>query len=374
MRRTALLVGGGGGTGVYIAQGLDAMGFDVTILHRGLHEPDEIAAFPHIHADPHFAEPVAEALGRRTFDLVVATYGRITALAPLFAGRCSQFIAAGGIPVYAGFFDAASVRPTGMKIGAREDGPLADAEPDKTNPAAAFAAKIRAAEDAVMARHAAGHYAASLFRYPGVYGPRSITWSEWSVIRRVRDGRRHILAPNEGLGLFTRCAAVNCARTLLLAVDNPAAAGRAFNCADDDQFSMRQWIELTLDLLGSDAEVVGLPKPLNWAAAHLLPTGPGATDHGFVDARASREVLGYTDVMSAREALAEAIAWRLAHPPGPEETRTCTDPFDYALEDEVLARLERFMADCAAIARQAPTMHHYAHPQKPGLTADHRGR
>ncbi|MBV9511626.1 MAG: hypothetical protein JO303_15240 [Caulobacteraceae bacterium] len=374
MARTALLIGGAGGTGVYIAQGLRDKGFDVTILHRGVHEPAEIADFPHIHADPHFAEPMAEAVGSRTFDLVVATYGRIQAIAPFFAGRCGQFLAVGGIPVYAGFLDAGSVVPRGVPIGVREDAPLAPARPEGGNPAAAFAGKIRAAEDVVMEQHGRGGYAASIFRYPAVYGPRALLLTEWSIIKRIQDGRRFILLPNEGLTIFTRCAAANGARTLLLAVDNPAAAGRVFNCADEDQFSMAQWTELTLRALGGDARIIGLPKAMSWAAGQFYAAGPTATDHGVVEARAAREVLGYTDAIPARDALVEAVAWRVSNPPAADEAPTWPDKFDYAMEDEVLARLDRFNADCAEIATQGLVAHPYAHPKESSLGTDHRGR
>jgi len=101
-------------------------GFAVTILHRGVHEPAEIADFAHIHADPHFAETTAEALAGRDFDLVILTYGRLRALAPLFAHRCARLIAVGGIPLYRGYLDPASCHPPGMPLMIAEDGPLAD--------------------------------------------------------------------------------------------------------------------------------------------------------------------------------------------------------------------------------------------------------
>jgi nucleoside-diphosphate-sugar epimerase len=374
MGRTALLIGGGGATGALIAHGLAERGYEVTILHRGVHEPVEIAGFPHVHADPHFAETVTEALGQASFDVVVAAYGRVKALAQVFSGRCSRFIAVGGIPIYAGYLDPGSVRPRGMRLLSRETDPLADAGGMQPGGAAGFAAKMIEAEQAVMGEHARGGYAASIFRYPIVYGPRAISPSEWSIVRRVRDGRPFILAPNEGLGIITRCAAVNCAHAVLLSVDCPAAYGVTFNLADDDQYSLGQWIEMTLEILGSDIPVVGLPKALNWAASHLIPLSGTTSDHAMVDATLARTLLGYADVIGAKAALARTIEWRLANPPEEADTRAWSDPFDYALEDQVHARLTAFEAECAAVARVAPAVHPYPHPKAPGLTADHRGR
>ena len=43
MTKTALLIGGTGPTGPPIALGLEARGYEVTILHSGNHEVPEVA-------------------------------------------------------------------------------------------------------------------------------------------------------------------------------------------------------------------------------------------------------------------------------------------------------------------------------------------
>ena len=77
----------------------------MAIFHRGTHEIPEIpATVEHIHGDPHFRETFNAALAGRTFDVVIATYGRIRVLAEALAGKVGQFIAIGGVPVYRGYF------------------------------------------------------------------------------------------------------------------------------------------------------------------------------------------------------------------------------------------------------------------------------
>ena len=93
---TALVIGGTGPTGPGVVEGLLDRGFDVTILHGGQHEADLPEEVPHIHVDPHFAETLAPALGRRSFDLVVAQYGRLQMIADLLRGRTARLIAIGG--------------------------------------------------------------------------------------------------------------------------------------------------------------------------------------------------------------------------------------------------------------------------------------
>src|ERR1700730_12686136 len=101
------------------------------MLHRGVHEPDDLPDVAHIHADPHFAEPLLNAIGTASFDVIIAMYGRIKTIAEVAAQRCGHFIAISGVPVYRGLVDPARVTPYGMKINAREDSPkveLADGD------------------------------------------------------------------------------------------------------------------------------------------------------------------------------------------------------------------------------------------------------
>lgn len=177
-----LVIGGTGSTGPYVLQGLLERGHEVTLLHRGVHEPAGLPDVPHIHGDPHFAETLTEALQGCEFDAVFALYGRLQVLAEHFAGRCERFISAGGRPVYGGYLDPESTRPRGMRLFAPEDSALADPQRMRDPKTAAFVGKMLAAEAAVMAAHLAGAYQATHFRFPYVYGPRAIGALEWSVV------------------------------------------------------------------------------------------------------------------------------------------------------------------------------------------------
>src|ERR1700761_2977538 len=100
----ALVIGGTGPTGPHIVSGLLARGHEGTIFHRGTHELPALSDLEHIHGDPHFRESIDEALAGRSFDIVLAMYGRIRHVAPALAGRCDRFIPIGGVPVYRGYF------------------------------------------------------------------------------------------------------------------------------------------------------------------------------------------------------------------------------------------------------------------------------
>lgn len=366
----ALLIGGAGASGVPIAAGLEQRGYTVTILHRGVHEPDEIARFRHIHADPHFASSVSSALNGETFDAVVLAYGRVAQLAPLFAGRCDRLVAIGGIPIYAGYLDPKSQLPQGMALLQTEYNRVNPAQM-KNPEAAKFASKMIAAEDAVMKEYHNGGYSASIVRYPQIYGPRSLGGSECSLMRRVSDRRQFMLLPNAGLGIIARCSAENAAWAVLAALETDAAQGLAFNIADEEQFTLAGWLELALECLGASIEFIPLPPQLNWVAAHLLPLGGTTSAHGLVDISLARAVLGFSDQIAVRDALSATLQWRMQDKQVPASPG---DQLDYALEDQVRTKLDELVDEFSASRFDPPVVHPYPHPRTPSLAADHRGR
>src|ERR1700752_4506319 len=121
-----LVIGGSGSTGVPVLEGLLRRGHDVTMLHRGVHEPDGLPDVPHIHADPHFLDTLTEAIGGTQYDAVLAMYGRVATTALVLSGQCWHMISIGCVPAYRGGLQAAKIHPYGMAINAHEDGPLSD--------------------------------------------------------------------------------------------------------------------------------------------------------------------------------------------------------------------------------------------------------
>ncbi len=322
-------MGGTGPTGIWIVHGLLERGWDVTILHRGTHEREETAAaVEHLHADPYDAAALAAALAGREDDLVVAMYGRLRTIAELTAGRVGRFVSVGGVPAIRGWMNPWLHEPAGLPVPVDETAPLVaeEAEDEKGY-------RVARTEAAVFAHHPdAAHV-----RYPYAYGPYQLVPREWSIVRRVRDGRRRIVVPDDGLTLHHHGFTVNLAHAVLLAVDQPsAAAGTLFNAGDEEVLTVRQVVELVASALGAELELVSMPHALARPARPLL-TQPLPT-HRVLDLSRIRTRLGYADVVPAREAVAHTAQWLAEHPPapgGPEET-VLTDPFDYAAEDDLM--------------------------------------
>jgi nucleoside-diphosphate-sugar epimerase len=181
------------------------------------------------------------------------------------------------------------------------------------------------------------HPDAAHFRYPYAYGPYQVVPREWSIVRRILDGRRRIVVADDGLTLHHHGFTQNLAHAVLLGIDQPdAAAGKVFNAADDEVLSIRQVIELIAAALDHELEIVSMPYDLAIAARPLLAQ-PLPT-HRVLDLTRIRSVLGYRDVVPARDAVGITAKWLAANPlaRGAQEEIVLTDPFDYPAEDALI--------------------------------------
>lgn len=365
----ALVVGGTGPTGPFLVNGLLQRGYDVTIFHRGTHEIPEIPPHvEHIHGDPHFRETLDEALAGRTFDLVIATYGRIRFVAEALVGKTPRFIGIGGVACYRGYMEPQVTFPAGLKVPIPESAQLVANEEEHR-----FSYLIAMTEEVVMQCHPT----AAFFRYPYVYGPYQLIPREWCVIRRILDKRPYIILPDGGLTLSTHGYAANLAHAVLLAVDQPeASAGQIYNCGDEMQLSLHQFVEVITRTMDYHWEIVCLP---NAVASPARPLVLQATSHHRVmDLSKVKNELGYKDLFPVEEALAKTVRWYLAHPPerGGEIERRLQDPFNYPAEDQLVSIFKESLQRMAAIpfAVESTRPHPYAHPKVPGQQRDHRDR
>jgi nucleoside-diphosphate-sugar epimerase len=330
-----LVVGGTGPTGIPLVRGLVERGHDVTILHRGLHErpetPDRVA---HLHADPYDDDALLAACrDETTFDVVYAMYGRLRRIAELWRGRTGQFISVGGVPAYRGWMNPYLHEPHGLPLPVFEDAPLVRDPADDEK-----GYRIVRTEEAVFEHHPG----ATHFRYPYLYGPHQLVPREWCIVRRILDGRRRIVIPDDGLTLHHHGYTENAAHALLLALDRPdAAAGRIYNIGDEEVLTIRQVVELAAAALDHPLELISMPSDLALPARPLLMQ-PLPT-HRVLDLGLIRAELGYRDVVPAREAVPRTARWLAEHGPEPDgqEEMVLTDPFDYEAEDRLIDAWQR---------------------------------
>ena len=357
----ALVIGGTGPSGPFVVNGLLDRGYDVTILHGGQHEVEFKQPIEHIHTDPHFAETLAPALYGRFFDVVLATYGRMRIIAELLKGKTARFIGVGGASVYADHEDP-RWGPLGAPALVPEDAPRRD---DPSGPK--FSHLMWVTEETVMRAHREGHYSATYFRYAQLYGAHAPANPDWSVVRRILDGRKRLIVPANGM-LKRRGAARNVAHALLLAADKPAeSGGQIYNIRDDHQYTHRQYVDFIARHLKHDCEISEMPPTL---AQRVYKGGASRPPDWTIEYDISKikAQLGYRDLVAPAKALADAVDWLVAHRPEPggEIERQLGDPFDYAAEDALLKAYESGYQVASAVEFPAMQLGHmYRHPKKP---------
>ncbi|ODU06667.1 MAG: hypothetical protein ABS81_04095 [Pseudonocardia sp. SCN 72-86] len=355
----ALVIGGTGPTGPYLVEGLQQRGYDVTVLHRGTHEVPLPGEVEHIHTDPHFAETISEAVAGRTYDLVLATYGRLRLFVDVLKDVTDRLITIG----------ATAYAPR-MSQAATETSPRL-----LTN---TLVQKIVATEDVLMKAHADGLYNVTHYRYPNLFGPRQLAPREWSIIRRIRDGRPWIPVIDGGLTLESRSYVENAAHAVLLGVDKPTeSAGEAYNVNDDWTPSDADRVAAIAEHMGADVALLNLPRDVG-RPAYFVGIGRDLsfsrekraphTAHSLLDNTKMHRQLGYVDPVPFSDAIARTVDWLMANQPEPggEVERQLADPFDYAAEDRFKAVLDEFTTAAATIPfADIEYVHQYDHPTKP---------
>lgn len=369
MTKTALLVGGTAATGRAIIAELQARGYEVTLYNRGrFNHTLDLPGLRFITGDPHFRETIQADLRGRDWDVVVATYGRTRLLAEALTGRTGHFVAVSGTPVCR----------LGRGVPMHEDDPTADAQTGPAN-MAAIVPKIARTEQEILALGRAGGFAATIVRYPYVYGPHSLVPVEWHVIQRVRDGRRRWALAGGGLQLTGRCAAPNAAGVIGAALDRPAvAAGRVFHAGDLRQFTQRQWVALIAGMLGHDFEFVDIPPSVAPVGSSAIPMAgeflfsqsaasiaAGALEHNVALPLLAERDLGYRERVDPLDWLQRTVEYWLAHPytvpPGDVAPLGGAD-FDYAAEDALLDWWDGTLARAPAFGQPIRRGHPYDHP------------
>ena len=366
-----LVIGGTGPTGPFIVKGLLERGHNVAILNRGSHDSEEIPSnVERIIADPHFEETLREVLDRKKFDLIIASYGRLRIIAKIAGDYTERLISIGGSPGYRGMRFPEAVFPNGLQVPLPETAPKIATEDEFR-----FGYLMQISEDAVLDGHKEGRYQATHLRYPLIYGPRQPIPCEWWVIKRILDKRKSIILPDGGLTIITRGYAENMAEAVLCAVDNrDNASGKIYNCGDDRQLTMAQWVQVIAKTMNSELDIISVPANYATPSRDMMVRATHS-HHVQYDTYAIRKDLGYQDKTSILEAFEKTVRWYLNNPPELNKSTESDLDYYYGIEDkliEINAEAEAKYKSLQLI--DAEFKHPYAHPKRPGEKKDHLGR
>lgn len=368
--KTALLIGGTAATGRAIIGELRQRGYRVTLYNRGRFNAglkgDDIEF---IVGDPHFRQSIAQDLGERRWDIVVATYGRTRLLAEALADRCGQFIGVSGTPVCR----------TDLGSPTRETDPVVDAV---NGPAGmtGIIPRIAETEQRILEIGDSGSFAATIVRYPYVYGPYSLVPMEWHVIKRAKDSRTRWALPDGGLFMTGRCASANAAALIGAMIDAPdRAGGNIYHAADRRQFTQREWITAVAEMVGHRFDFVDIPPsiaPLGYSSVPMSgemlfshskeSLQSGRLQHNFPSPVRAEIELGYREKVAPLDWMQKTVDYWLANPfTVSEEPGSPLSPldFDYAAEDQLLAWWDRVVDQRPNIGEIVARGHPYDHPK-----------
>ncbi|MCU1414605.1 MAG: NAD-dependent epimerase/dehydratase [Microbacteriaceae bacterium] len=364
MAQSALVIGGTGPTGPTIVHGLIDRGYEVTILHGGHHENPEIpSSVRDIHADPHFVETLSAAVADERFDLVIAQYGRLRTIVDVFSGRTERLVAIGAATGMA----ATPRNPLWGRMGRPALLTEERIIQERDLETAKIAARMAEAQNHLLEAHARGAFNATYLGYTLLYGPNQPGPQDWSVVRRILDGRRELVIADGGLKLETRGYSQNVAQSVLLAVDKPQeSAGKSYIVSDRNTYTMKQRIDFIAAVAGHSFEFIDLPWP---EARPAHPLWRYYREHRLTDSDLIRTDLGFTDVTPSDVALQKSIEWLIAHPLeyGGEIEGQIGDPFDYEREDALILAARSASASVLDSPYDLPGWgHQYRHPKAPG--------
>jgi nucleoside-diphosphate-sugar epimerase len=339
-----LLIGGNGFIGRFVAAQLIQQGHVVAVFHRGT---ASVPGVEDLRGDRNQLTASAQELKRFApdvvIDMIISSGPQAEELMSTFRGATQRVVMLSSADVY---------RAVGISHGT-EDGPLQQVPLTEESelrrnlhpyqPAdLQFLRKIFPwvsddydkipAECVVMNdRDVPG----TVLRLPMIYGPGDRLRRFLPVVKRITDGRRHIIFP-ETLAAWRspRGYVENVAAAIALAATDERAARRIYNVCEEPPFSELEWAQKIAAGMRWDGEFVVLPE--EHTPRHLLRPGNAAQHWSASSARIRRE-LGYQEPVAIEEAIRRTVRWEQENPP----EGALLAQFDYAAEDAALASYHR---------------------------------
>lgn len=330
-----LVLGGTGFIGPFVVRRLVAGGHRVTLVHRGVHERDDLGPVRHVHAERAALGAAMAEVGEADVALDMAPFTEAAARQAVEAlrGRVGRLVVVSSVDVYRAF---------GAMLGL-EESPLPEPPIDEEAPLRTrlYPYRDSAGEDApewlreydkipieqlVMGD---ARMPGTALRLGAVYGPGDRQHRLLPLVARIDDGRPAVLLERtQAAAHFPYVDVENAAEAIAAAVVDERAAGRIYNVGPPRTPTLAEWTRAVGDVLGWDGRVV------------LVEDGTleeaGGVDHrhgiDLVSARI-REELGVVDPVDFATSVRRAAEYERAHrDAGPSDE-------DYAREDAILAAL-----------------------------------
>ncbi|MFL5534765.1 MAG: NAD-dependent epimerase/dehydratase family protein [Gemmatimonadales bacterium] len=335
-----LVIGGTNFIGPHVVTQLHRQGHEVTVYHRGVHEPDLPSAVRHIHSS-RAAIPILHfpsALSNPAPDVVLHMFpvgaDDTRAAIARFIGVTQRIVAVSSGDVYRAYGRLLNTEPGPPEpMPLQEDAPLRETH-FPYRQAAAGPMDWTYHYDKILAERALleSRLPATVLRLPAVYGPGDPHHRLRPYVRRMQDLRPVILIDAlQARWRWTHGYVEDIARAITAAVVDPRATGKVYNLGEASTPTMAERIDQIGRLMDWRGQLVSLSTE---RLPRHLQTPFYARQDLVMDSRRIRVELDYTEVVSDEEALRRTIEYEhrsevVPGDPGAQE---------YAAEDQAVQR------------------------------------
>ena len=309
MSKKILIIGGTRNMGFYLAKHLAENGYDLTLLNRGITRDDLPSSIHRLHADRKNSQQLRRALLAKSFDVVVdfvMYYPEEAETAVnIFRENTDHYIVISSGQVYL-------VREGIHRPFREEDyeGRLMPAP--KENSYAyeewRYGMLKREVEDQLRGEWQRSRFPYTALRLPMVNSVRDQYHRLYNYFLRLRDGGV-ILVPETPDFALNHVYALDVVEAIMRLIDSGEGKGEAFNIAQDEHISLKEFLKIMASLMGADLHLVSV-KRSDLEAQGFLPDCSPFSERWMsaLDNVRSKDILGmcYTPI---EEYLAELIQY-----------------------------------------------------------------
>lgn len=333
-----LVIGGTAFIGPHVVRNLVSGGHEVTVFHRGDHEPELPSGVRHVHSSSaaypvlNFPDELVSWQPEVVLHMVAMGEDDAKAVVRAFRGVARRLVVPSSGDVYRAYgVLLGSEAPAADEGLQREDSPLRQSLYPYRKMAKGsddwicHYEKILVEQEVMSDREISG----TILRLPAVYGAGDNRHGFFGHLKRMDDRRPIILLDeNHARWRWSHGYVENVAAAIALAVTDDHANGRIYNVGEEFVPTTAERVRLIGNVAGWGGDIVTFAR--SSLPPHLRDSYNYVQDLAYDTSRIRRE-LGYQEVVSVDEGLRFTIASLRAHPPSINAAQ-----FDYAAEDAAL--------------------------------------
>ncbi len=346
-----LIIGGTGFMGPHVVAGLDALGHEVAVLHRGTTIAELPAATRHIRCPPcrlgdrgylaELRDPLDAFAPEVILDMIAVVESDAEAVLTELGHLARRIVVLSSQDVYRAYGLV-----NGSEDGPTQELPLTEESELRRALYPYRGASSRGADDphrhlddydkilVERAYRSAPGVETVVLRLPMVYGPRDRQHRMSAYLRPMLDARPALLLDRALAGWrVTRGYVADMAAAIVRAVIDREPGDHTYNVGEARALTESEWAATIGGAAGwrGDVRVVSASDGL----PHLEP-GMRTDQHLVADSSRIREELGYAEVTPRPDALARTVAWERENMPAPPDDLEAR----YAAEDALLERTD----------------------------------